>query len=429
MEAAMVAQVPGNEEELFNLPHCERMLDPQPVYRELVAKGPVVRVRNAVGTEIYLITGWAEGLAALNDPRIAKGSQYMQAALAKTGKSGPSSGFPISGAQAGNLLNTDAPEHTRLRSLVNLAFSPRRLEALRTMIETMVDDLIDAMRGRDTADLIADFAYPIGITVICTMLGVPEERRADFRQWAAWAMTPGHSDQEQGMALLQDYLAKLIEIKRAAVPVSALPDEQPDLLSAMIAARNAKDALSDDELRSMAYLLLIAGHETTVGLIGNTLLHLLRNPEQLALLRADAALVKQAVEETLRYDGSVHRTTFRVTIEDVTIGDTTIPSGSFVQVLIAALNRDPARFEDPDRFDITRTIKQHLAFGYGPHFCLGSHLARMEAQTAVGRVVKAFPQIALACAAEDIPWVSTVIRGAQSMPVNLGTAPAVLEVQ
>ena len=425
----MTAHVRDASDELFNLPHCERMLDPQPVYKELAAKGPVVRARNAVGTEIYLITHWTEGLAALSDPRIAKGSQYMQEALAKTGKSGPSSGFPISGAQAGNLLNTDAPEHTRLRSLVNLAFSPRRLEALRAMIEKMVDDLIDAMRGRDTVDLIADFAYPIGITVICTMLGVPEQHRNDFRQWAAWAMTPGHTDQERGISLLQDYLARLIEGKRETVPAGASPDEQPDLLSAMIAARNAKDALSDDELRSMAYLLLIAGHETTVGLIGNTLLHLLRNPEQLALLSANPALVKQAVEETLRYDGSVHRTTFRVTIDDVTIGDTTIPSGSFVQVLIAALNRDPAKFEDPDRFDITRTIRQHAGFGHGPHFCLGSHLARMEAQTAVGRVVKAFPQITLACTPEDIPWVSTVIRGAQAMPVNLNAATSALESQ
>ncbi|MFD1557311.1 cytochrome P450 [Paraburkholderia silviterrae] len=405
------------------------MLDPQPVYKELVARGPVVRARNAVGAEVYLVTHWAEGLAALNDPRIAKGAQHMQLALAKTGKSGPSSGFPISGAKAGNLLNTDAPEHTRLRSLVNLAFSPRRLEVLRAMIESRVDELIDAMRGRDAADLITDFAYPVGITVICTMLGVPEERRNDFRQWAAWAMTPGHSEQERGITLLQDYLAALIESKRASIPPGAAPDEQPDLLSAMIAARNEKDALSDDELRSMAYLLLIAGHETTVGLIGNTLLHLLRNPDQMALLRADAALVKQAVEETLRYDGSVHRTTFRVTIDDVTIGGTTIPRGSFVQVLIAALNRDPARFEDPDRFDITRSIKQHVAFGFGPHFCLGSHLARMETQTAVGRLVKAFPQLTLACEPEDIPWVSTVIRGAQSMPVSLGGPTSLPDTQ
>lgn len=421
----MVLNIGSTANESVDLPQCERMLNPHPTYKELAERGAVVRVRNAVGTEIYLITRWTEGLAALNDPRIAKGSHYMQLALAKTGKSGPQSGFPISGAQAGNLLNTDAPEHTRLRSLVNLAFSPRRLETLRAMIESMVDDLIHAMKGRDTADLIADFAYPVGITVICTMLGVPEERRSDFRQWAAWAMTPGHEKQEQGMSLLQNYLAELIEAKRAGVPAGASPDEQPDLLSAMIVARNEKDALSDDELRSMAYLLLIAGHETTVGLIGNTLLHLILNPDQLALLRADGALVKQAVEETLRYDGSVHRTTFRVTIDDVTIGGTTIPRGSFVQVLIAALNRDPSRFEDPDRFDITRSIKQHVAFGFGPHFCLGSHLARMEAQIAVGSLVKAFPQLTLGCEPDDIPWVSTVIRGAQAMPVRLnGAEPA-----
>jgi cytochrome P450 len=410
--------------EPYPLPACERMLDPQPVYRELVARGPVVRVRTAVGMEVHLVTHWKEGLAALSDPRIAKGSQHMQAALAAAKLTGPGAGFPISGAQGGNLLNTDPPQHTRLRGLVSLAFSPRRLESLRVAVEALVDRLVDRLAGREQADLIADFAYPIGITLICNILGVPDADRTNFRDWAAWAMTPGDARQPDGMARLQRYLQQLVDDKRQAMAPGASPDDQPDLLAAMLAAREASDALSDEELCSMAYLLLIAGHETTVGLIGNTLLHLMLNPEQMALLRERPALVKQAVEETLRYDGSVHRTTFRVATEDVELGGVTIPRHGVVQVLISALNRDPAHFPDPDRYDITRTIRQHLGFGHGTHFCLGSHLARMEAQTAVGRLLAAYPQPRLACAPEEVPWVPTVIRGAQSLPVLLGPRAA-----
>jgi cytochrome P450 len=404
----------------LEIPNCEQLLDPQGIYSELVEKGPVVKVKTQVGSIVYLITRWAEGMAALNDSRIAKGSAHMQAALSKTGKSGPASGFPISGAQPGNLLNTDPPDHTRLRSLVNLAFSPRRLESMRKSIEDLVDALLARLEGREEADVIGDFAYPIGITVICDMLGVPLDQRNNFRQWAAHAMTPGHEQQQAGITNLREYLARLIADKRSQIPVGATPDGQKDLLSAMIATEIASDKLSDVELQSMAYLLLIAGHETTVGLIGNALLHLMRNPDQMALLRDDSSLIKQAIEETLRYDGSVHRTTFRVTTEDVEIGGATIPAGSFVQVLISALNRDKDRFIEPAVFDITRKQVPHAAFGHGAHFCLGSHLARIEAQTAVSRILRMYPNMQLAVPAEQVSWVSTVIRGAQSLPVHLG---------
>ncbi|ODN62948.1 hypothetical protein BA763_23570, partial [Burkholderia cenocepacia] len=357
----------------------------------------MVRVRTPVGTEVYLITRWAEAIEVLSNPLIAKGSDHIQAALAAQGRSGPGAGTPIAGSQAGNLLNTDPPDHTRLRSLVMLAFTPRRLEQLRATVEQLVDRLIDQMREGPEADLIADFAYPIGITTICTMLGVPEGDRSNFRQWAEWAMTPGHKEQDHCMELLRNYLATLIESKREVLADGAVPDEQPDLLSAMIAARNASNALTIEELQSMSYLLLIAGHETTVGLIGNALLHLMLNPDQQRLLVEDPTLIKNTIEETLRYDGSVPYTTFRATTADVKIGDTVIPGGSFVQVVLPALNRDPEKFEDPGIFDIRRKIKQHMAFGHGVHFCLGSHLARLEAQTAVGRLMQAFPNVELSC--------------------------------
>jgi cytochrome P450 len=372
-----------------------------------------------LGVEVYGITRWDTAIAVLRDSRFSKSSANMQNALKKSGLSGPGSGFPISGAKAGNLLNTDPPDHTRLRNLVNLAFSPRRIELLRVRVDALVDDLLSRLAGREDADMVGEFAYPIGITMICELLGVPEDSRANFRDWATKAMSPGHADQQQSLNLLMHFLADLIAAKRKQVDDNAVPDAQPDVLSAMISARLTNDALTEDELVSMSYLMLIAGHETTVGLIGNALLQLTQHPEQMTHLARQPELIKQAIEEVLRYDGPVHRTTMRATAEDVEIGDVTIPRGSFVQVMIAGCNRDPSRFPDPDRFDITRKPSQNLAFGYGAHFCLGLHLARLEAQTAITRALKIYPGMRLACSPEDIPWAKTVIRAPARLPMQL----------
>lgn len=405
--------------ELIEIPNFEAMLNPHPHYAELAAKGPVVRLRTHLGVEVYGVTQWDTAIAVLRDIRFSKSSANMQNALKKSGLSGPGSGFPISGAKSGNLLNTDPPDHTRLRNLVNMAFSPRRIELLRLRVEALVDDLLSRLVGREDADMIGEFAYPIGITMICELLGVPDDSRSNFRDWATKAMSPGHADQQQSLDRLMQYLADLIASKRKLVADDAAPDTQPDVLSAMIAARLTNDALTEDELVSMSYLMLIAGHETTVGLIGNALLHLDQHPEQMNHLALQPELIKQAIEEVLRYDGPVHRTTMRATSEDVEIGGLTIPSGSFVQVLIAGCNRDPSRFPDPDRFDITRKPSQNLAFGYGAHFCLGLHLARLEAQTAITRALKAYPEMRLACSPEDIPWAKTVIRAPAGLPMRL----------
>jgi cytochrome P450 len=405
--------------ELVEVPNFEAMLDPHVQYAALAARGPVVRLRTHLGVEVYGITRWDAAIAALRDARFSKSSVNMREALKKSGLSGPGSGFPISGAKAGNLLNTDPPDHTRLRNLVNMAFSPRRIELLRLRVEALVDDLLSRLAGRTDADMIGEFAYPIGITMICELLGVPQDTRANFRDWATKAMSPGHAEQQQSLDLLMQYLADLIASKRKLVADDAAPDAQPDVLSAMIAARLTNDALTEDELVSMSYLMLIAGHETTVGLIGNALLQLARHPQQMNLLVLQPELIKQAIEEVLRYDGPVHRTTMRATAEDVEVGGITIPRWSFVQVLIAGCNRDPSRFPDPDRFDITRKPSQNLAFGYGAHFCLGLHLARLEAQTAVARALKAHPEMRLGCAPEDIPWAKTVIRAPARLPMRL----------
>src|SRR5258705_786585 len=304
---------------LIEIPNFEAMLNPHPHYAALAAKARVVRLRNYSGVEVYGITQWDTAIAVLRDIRFSKSTANMQNALKKSGLSGPGSGFPISGAKAGNLLNTDPPDHTRLRNLVNLAFSPRRIELLRLRVEGLVDDLLSKLVGRDDADMVGEFAYPIGITMICELLGVPEDSRANFRDWATKAMSPGNADQQQSLDRLMQYLANLITSKRKLVDDGAAPDVQPDVLSAMMAARLTNDALTEDELVSMSYLMLIAGHETTVGLIGNALLHLAQHPEQMKHLVRQPELIKQAIEEVLRYDGPVHRTTMRATAEDVEI--------------------------------------------------------------------------------------------------------------
>src|SRR5258708_17933681 len=218
--------------ELIEVPNFEAMLNPHPHYAALAARGAVVRLRTHLGVEVYGITQWDTAIAVLGDARFSKSSANMQDALKKSGLSGPGSGFPISGAKAGNLLNTDPPDHTRLRNLVNMAFSPRRIELLRVRVEALVDDLLSRLVGREDADMIGEFAYPICITSICDLLGVPDDSRANFRDWATKAMSPGHPDQQQSLNLLMQYLADLIAAKRALVPDGAAPDAQPDCPSA-----------------------------------------------------------------------------------------------------------------------------------------------------------------------------------------------------
>ena len=410
--------------DIIEAPNFETMLDPYKVYAELASRGPLIRMRTHLGVELYGITDTQAARAALRDPRLSKAAVNMHAALAARGLNGPQSGFPISGAKGGNLLNTDPPDHTRLRKLVNLTFSPRRVELQRRQVEALVADLLDRMACKETPDLIGDYAYPIALTMICDTLGVPGAERDDFRHLATQAMTPGAPDQMDCHHRLMDYLKRLVARRRDDTDLSVAVDGQPDVLAAMTAARLAGDVLSDDELVSMSFLILIAGHETTVGLIGNALLLLDRYHDQRDLLIADPGLIRSAIEEVLRFDGPVHRTTMRVTAEDLPVGDHVIPAGNFVQILLSGCNRDPDLFEDPNRFDIRRKPVPNMAFGYGPHMCVGSHLARLEGQVAVQRLLARFPGYRLTCKPEEVRWAGTVIRAALSLPVSLKSANA-----
>jgi len=377
--------------------------NPHPVYARLRERGPVHRVRlPGIDShyETWLVVGYEEARAALADPRLAKdGSKIGMTFLDEE-------------LIGNHLLTVDPPQHTRLRGLVSRAFTMRRVEELRPRIQRITDDLLDEMIPRGRADLVDSFAYPLPITVICELLGVPEMDRAEFRKMSTEAVAPTSSESEHAaFTRLAEYLVELIEDKRCAGPTG-------DLLSDLIrTTAEDGDRLSVAELRGMAFVLLIAGHETTVNLISGAVHTLLTHPTQLAALRADMSLVDAAVEETLRYEGPVENATFRFAAETLEIAGTKIVRGDAVMVGLTAADRDGLRYPDPDRFDLHRDTRGHLAFGHGIHYCLGAPLARLEARTAIRTLLERAPDLALDGPPGD--WLpGMLIRGVRSLPVR-----------
>ncbi|MDT9692050.1 cytochrome P450 [Streptomyces sp. P9(2023)] len=376
--------------------------NPYPYYAELRESGPVHHVRMPDGWEFWLVVGHEEGRAALTDPRLVKSPSVI--------------GFvPVDEEVIGpNLLAVDPPDHTRLRKLVAREFTARRVEALRPRVQELADELADAMAPSGRADLVDAFAFPLPITVICELLGVPAADRDSFHVWSNELVAPtGGTPEREVVEGFGAYLDALIEDKRAAGP-------SDDLLSALIATRAEDgDRLSLPELRAMAYLLLIAGHETTVNLISNTMRALFAHPDQLADLRADFGLLDGAVEEGLRYDGPVETSTFRIAKESTTVGGTEIPALAPVFVSLAGADRDPRRFPEPDRFDIRREPRGHLAFGHGLHYCLGAPLARLEGTIAIRTLLERFPRLELDPGAAPWEWMpGLLIRGVRRLPVR-----------
>ncbi|MFF8950612.1 cytochrome P450 [Streptomyces sp. NPDC014940] len=377
--------------------------DPHPVYARLREQGPVHRVRFAgadSGRLVWLVVGYEEARAALADPRLAKDTARIGSPMLDEEKIGK------------YLLVADPPQHTRLRSLVTRAFTMRRVEELRPRIQRITDDLLDEMLPRGRADLIEALAYPLPLTVICELLGVPDMDRAEFRRISTEVVAPTDAGTEyDAIVRLARYLADLIEDKRCAGP-------SDDLLSDLIrTTAEDGDRLSSRELSGMAYLLLIAGHETTVNLIGNGAHALLTHPDQLAALRADMSLLDGAVEEMLRYEGPVETATFRYAAEPLEIAGTAIEQGQSVMIGLTAADRDGGRYAEPDRFDIRRDARGHLAFGHGIHYCLGATLARLEGRIAVGTLLERAPGLALdGSPGEWLPGM--LIRGMRSLPVR-----------
>jgi hypothetical protein len=316
------------------------------------------------------------------------------------------------------MLFCDPPDHTRLRNLVGKAFTPRTVRRLRPRVEALVDELLAPAAAAGGMDVIRDLAVPLPIVVIAELLGVPSEDRERLKVWSdrtAMLIDGTLRDEHLDVALpsfleLVEYLRHEIERRRAA--------PRDDLISALVAAQDAEDALSEPEILATCALVLGAGHETTTNLIGNGLLALLRDPEAWARLVREPELLPTAVEELLRFDGPV-QTTSRTTTEPAVIGGHHVPAGVEVNTLLGAANRDPTRFPDPDRLVLDRTDNHHLAFGHGPHFCLGAPLARLEGQVAIGALARRFPGMKLEV---DDPPVRPgfVLRGRASLPVRLG---------
>ena len=388
--------------------------DPHSLYAHLRAENPVARARTPVGLPVWLITRYDDARQALNDPRLAKDATGFAQALERHPLP-PERQAVFAQELTHHMLSSDPPDHTRLRKLVSRAFTMRAIAAMRPRIEAIAGGLADRMAaGPPEVDLLDAFAFPLPMSVICDLLGVPEAERATFRRWSNTLLSSdgdGAGRTAAGMAIAQ-YLTALVAEKRAR--------PADDMLSAIVAASEDADRLSADETVAMAFLLLVAGHETTVNLIGNGVLALLRHPDRLAELRADPELIPRAVEEFLRYDGPVNLATFRHTTESVDIGGVTIPPGEVVLVALASADRDPGHYPDADDLDLHRDAAGHLAFGFGLHHCLGAPLARLEGEVAFRTLLARFPDLALAVEPDRLSWRSSILmRGLTRLPVRL----------
>ncbi|QHA04043.1 cytochrome P450 [Streptomyces broussonetiae] len=377
---------------------------PYDVYRLLRDTAPVQRITGPDGTAAWLVTRYEDVRAALADPRLSLDK--------RRGAPGAYKGLSLPPALDANLLNMDPPDHTRIRRLAGRAFTPRRVQQLREPIRRTADQLLDALGPHGSTDLVASYAAPLPITVICDLLGIPEGDRLDFRQWtdgltAPDPARPGAS--KEAMAAMLDFLTRLLGAKRRT--------PADDLLSDLIAVRDEGDRLSEEELMSLAFLILFAGYENTVQLIGNAVLALLEHPDQLAALRENPARLPAAVEEFARYEGPMLLAMRRFPVEDVTIAGVTVPAGETVWVSLSAAHRDPARFPDPDRLDLSRDAAGHLALGHGIHYCLGAPLARAETEIALAALLERLPELALG-QGEPTWRPSMRARGLKALPVT-----------
>ncbi|MGW3353758.1 cytochrome P450 family protein [Nonomuraea rubra] len=378
------------------------------IYAELMSRGPAHPVTTLAGVSGWLITGHEEARALLSDPRLVKGGWRNGAYADKLPQD-------LARGLYSHMLNLNGADHNRLRKLVTAVFTRRRVERLTPRIQEMTDELLSAFDATEPVDLMSALAYPLPIGVISELLGVPEESRESFRRWTARIIAPGICTFEEYEDTLHDLLAfarDLVASKRGA--------PRDDLLSDLIAARDGVEHLSEDELTSMIFLLVIAGHETTVNLIGNGVYALLRHPGQLALLRDDPALLDLAIEELLRYDGPAQTTLPYVAAEPIEMGEVTINAGQSVVIALQAANRDPVHFPEPDQLDLTRQGAVHTAFGHGVHYCVGAPLARVEARIAIGTLLDRFPGLRLDADPGTLTRNSSMImNGLSALPVRL----------
>ncbi|MDX8034425.1 cytochrome P450 [Lentzea sp. BCCO 10_0856] len=387
--------------------------NPHDVHDMLRAEGPVQEVHMPRGLKVWLVTRYDEAKIALTHPGVSKNileGGHLMAVHAPA----EFERREIEPTLAVHMLNMDPPDHTRLRKLVTKAFTARRIELMRPRVQEIAAELIAKLNDGDEVDLLEAFAFPLPITVICELLGIPIDNRDDFREWSNQLLSFGTPEQVQAAATsMAGFLYQ---------HVTAIAEAEPNdtFFSALVHADDSGDRLNTEELVSMAFLLLVAGHETTVNLIGNAVLALLNNPDQLQILRDRPELIPASTEEFLRLEGPVNVATFRYTKEDIDLGGVTVPAGEILMVSLVAANRDPQRYENADQLDVTRSAQGHVAFGHGIHFCLGAPLARLEFDVALTQLLARFPNLTLAAEPETLVWRdSTLIRGLHTLPVRL----------
>ncbi len=388
--------------------------DAPALYARLRELGPIHPARFHLGLEGWVVVGHDLARQALTHPALLKDSTPAADALAAAGYvlNRPKVGL------GGQMLEADPPEHGRLRRLAAAAFTPRRTAALAPRIERIAHDLLDALPPAGETDLVEAFNAPLPATVIAELLGIPPEHHTDFRHWSSHALQVASPEHRPALAGLHALLADLIADKRR--------EPQDDLLSALVGVRDEEDGqLSEEELVGTGMMLIVAGHESTVNLLGNAVLALLRHPGQLALLRDRPELMPGAVEEFLRHDTSVERSTNRYAAEDIELGGVRVPRGGMVVVALGSAGHDAPQADgrDPAVLDVTRPGARHLAFGHGIHYCLGAPLARLEATIALRVLLSRLTELEPAVPAASLEWIgSGIIRGVRSLPVRYRVA-------
>ncbi len=380
-------------------------------YARLRLEAPVHPVKLPTGRTAWLVSRYDDVQALLKDERLVKNIQNAESAK-------PPLVLPgfLGAVQAlqRNMLDLDAPDHTRLRGLVHQAFTPRLIERMRGRVQTLADELLHKARGKGSFELIQDYALPIPLTVISEMLGIPAQDQLRFHRWINRAMTV--TTAAGGLLALPAILNSVRFLRRIIEARRAVP--QDDLISGLVQAEDSGQKLSADETVAMVFLLLTAGHETTVNLIGNGTFALLQNPEQLDRLRSEPTLYKTAIEELARFYSPVELATERYTREATEIAGVTIPKGQLVYGVLASANRDENQFERPNTLDLGREKNRHLAYGQGIHYCLGAPLARLEAQVAFQTLLTQIPKLRLAVPAEQIEWRRGIqLRGLAKLPL------------
>ncbi len=412
--------------------------DPYGSFATLRQQGPVARVTLPDGRTARVVVGYDAVVSVLKDGRFIK--DFASLAEDNTQPQHVPALLRQFAMLSSNMLRKDPPDHTRLRALVSKAFTPRRIEQLAPRIQQIADELLDGLQDQPRIDLIDAYAFPLPIIVISELLGIPVADRNKFRRWSdllVGSLGELLVEEQQmvkatsGFAFLRRFAPWRADRLRLLMTVNAFvryfrhliaerrANPQNDLVSALIHAESQGESLSEEELLSMLILLLLAGHETTVNLIGNGTLALLRNPQQMAQVQSNPDAVKTVIEELLRYNNPVNMVT-RIAGEEITLGGETIARGERIFVAIAAANHDPAHFSNPDDLDVLRAENRHLGFGHGIHFCLGAPLARLEGEIALSTLLRRFPDLQLAAEPDGLEWrTGFILHGLRALPVRL----------